>query len=225
MGELIDASQNFATGLLPCSTSPELRDLLVQYRWWTIPAHLRTEAKIIRARLQATLKPADKRLMAEWLASLGTLCAGQMSTEEAKLKIGAYIDLLDMPTACFTRDTLRDAAGRFKFWPSFSEIVGMFALPLGFVKGQLEEVERLLAHRDVEEPKRTAPPPPPKPKTQEEWMAERKVIEAEWHAVRDRLPSMPKIEAVAGELKTGKVLTPEQVHEQFVRAFGQEPKA
>lgn len=225
MGDLANLDLNSATALLPCSTSLELAELLNRSRWWTIPAPLREEAEGLLGRLQAQLRPADKRVVADWLASLGTLCAGQMSAEEARMKVSAYADLIDLPAPCFTRATLREAAARFKFWPSYSEICQLFSFRLLCLKDQVAELERLVAHQDIEEPKRIAPPPPPKPKTQEEWMAERKVIDAAWRGIRDQLPDMPKIEAVPGELKTGKVLTPEQVHEQFVRAFGQEPKA
>jgi hypothetical protein len=88
----------------------------------SVNAALKADAHRSLAQLDAALKPAERQLVKDWLLALGTLCAGQMSAADAKTKIAGYAGLLEHPPLCFTRETLRDAARRFKWWPSFAEI-------------------------------------------------------------------------------------------------------
>ena len=80
---------------------------------------VRTE-KIAAAK--AALEKSPREITAKWLIRLGTLCAGQTSVADAKLKITEYIALLDYPVGCFTDQTLDAAARQFKWLPSYAEL-------------------------------------------------------------------------------------------------------
>ena len=65
----------------------------------------------------------DRKTLGDWLGNLGILTAGTMSSEEARLKIGAYSSLLDeRPSREFTKKSLEYVASRCKFFPSYAEI-------------------------------------------------------------------------------------------------------
>lgn len=76
--------------------------------------------KIEAARV--ALEKSPREATAKWLIRLGTLCAGQTSVADAKLKIVEYIALLDYPVGCFTDQTLDAAARKFKWLPSYAEL-------------------------------------------------------------------------------------------------------
>lgn len=68
------------------------------------------------------MQPAKRANVSKWLASLGVLLAGRMSLDEAKVRVAAYTELLDMPEYCFTKESLGNAAREFHWWPSFKEL-------------------------------------------------------------------------------------------------------
>jgi hypothetical protein len=81
--------------------------------------------RLAKARLlaaEALLRPADQKTLTQWLTTLGILCAGQMSAEDAKVKMMAYVPLMDAPAAVLTKQTLQDAGREFKWFPSFQEL-------------------------------------------------------------------------------------------------------
>ncbi len=66
--------------------------------------------------------------MKQWLTSLGLLTAGQMSADDAKMKMAAYLPLFNMPPAAIlTKQTLGDAGRELKWFPSFAELETFFA--------------------------------------------------------------------------------------------------
>jgi hypothetical protein len=63
-------------------------------------------------------------VVTKWLSALGTLCAGSMTAEDARTKIGAYATMLDgrfQPWA-YSRRSLEAVAVQSKFWPSYGEL-------------------------------------------------------------------------------------------------------
>jgi hypothetical protein len=110
-----------------------------------------------RSRLRAAenlLRPADKQTLAKWLATLGVLCAGQMSADDAKTKIAAYVPLLDVPAAILTKQTLQDAGREFKWFPSFAELAAFMdrqSWPLRKLAARLRRIAEMapaIEHRE-----------------------------------------------------------------------------
>jgi hypothetical protein len=62
--------------------------------------------------------------VAEWLTSLGVLCAGSMSREEAMARVAAYRTALasEFEPRAFCAASVRHVARASKFWPSFGEV-------------------------------------------------------------------------------------------------------
>ena len=68
------------------------------------------------------LLPATSELRLQWIASLGSVTASRNQTEAAQTVANLEALLPDYPVACFTRETLRQAARRFQFMPSYQEL-------------------------------------------------------------------------------------------------------
>jgi hypothetical protein len=64
-------------------------------------------------------------IVLDWLKSLGVLCAGNMTVEDARTRCGAYATMLSeaFPAAAFTRKSLEEVASRCKWFPSYAEVV------------------------------------------------------------------------------------------------------
>lgn len=67
-------------------------------------------------------RPAAKEALAKWLNSLGVLCAGKMSAQDAAAKLQAYSAMLEVPASILTKTTLDEAAREFQWFPSYAEI-------------------------------------------------------------------------------------------------------
>lgn len=76
--------------------------------------------------LMGKLEPAPQDVFKKWLASLGTLCAGNMSLADADAKTTAYAAMFDAPIGLLNKITLDRAARKFKFFPTYGEIVDFF---------------------------------------------------------------------------------------------------
>ena len=97
---------------------------------WQPPEHLPQpvidEAKRAAAQLEAALAQAPMRQRLEWLSGLAKLTAGKLSLEEILERMKAMAAEVDYPALCFTPATRRDAAYRFKFFPTFAELARFF---------------------------------------------------------------------------------------------------
>jgi hypothetical protein len=124
---------------------------------WRLPERITPEliaaAKRFLPATEDALKPAPRQKAKDWLAMLGTLCAGQMTAADAKAKIGVYVPLMEAPELVLTRETLREAGERFKWFPSFAEISAFMDEKVGPIK-QLRARLEALANA-----KPTLPPP------------------------------------------------------------------
>lgn len=60
----------------------------------------------------------------KWLLSLGTLCAGSMPVEEARMRVAAYASMLSEQFGphAFTQGSLEKVARESKFFPSYAEV-------------------------------------------------------------------------------------------------------
>jgi len=120
---------------------------------------VKAEAERLLPKVRAALERADRGTMEKWLIALGNLVAGKTSVDEAKMKIGAYSTMLDYPDRCFTDKTLRDAARKFRWFPSYSEVcelldeevVGLRRLARNLRRTVESEVEKDTVQEPVED--------------------------------------------------------------------------
>lgn len=63
-------------------------------------------------------------LAREWLESLGILCAGNMTVEDAKMRCTAYASMAidEFPASAFNQKSLGAIARKCKFFPSWGEL-------------------------------------------------------------------------------------------------------
>lgn len=94
---------------------------------WELPKVITKSLKAEAARMAVVLRgrmvPAQKEAIREWLKMLGVLCAGNATVADARMKVGAYSAMLNHPASCFTKESLDRAGRRFKFVPSYAELV------------------------------------------------------------------------------------------------------
>ena len=88
-------------------------------------------------------RAADREHVRKWLNSLGTLVAGQMPLAEAKTRVGHYATLMDFPNAVYTRETLKKAGERFKWFPSFAELSELLSGETQKLRDKAARAERL----------------------------------------------------------------------------------
>lgn len=88
----------------------------------SVTPDMREDALNTLRRLDVAMTVATEDLVRKWLTVLGNLVASRHGADEAHQAVRSYATMLDYPCSCFTRDTLRDAAKRFKFWPAFAEL-------------------------------------------------------------------------------------------------------
>ena len=152
---------------------------------WRLPERITPEliaqAKRLLPAAEEALKPAPRQKAKDWLAMLGTLCAGQMSAADAKAKIGVYVPLLEAPELVLSRDTLREAGERFKWFPSYAEISEFLAEKVGPMK-------QLRARLEAIANARPSLPPPPTGKSWNELSDDEKAaLQAKVDAVKEDL--------------------------------------
>ncbi|WP_341893757.1 hypothetical protein [Ferrovibrio terrae] len=85
---------------------------------------LRLQARAMLADMPRRMAPAKPESIANWLASLGVLCAGKISVEDAKLKIAAYVSVLEgeFEAGCYTEGSLKRIYPQFTWFPAGGEI-------------------------------------------------------------------------------------------------------
>jgi len=152
---------------------------------WRLPERITPEliaqAKRLLPAAEEALKPAPRQKARDWLAMLGTLCAGQMSAADAKAKIGVYVPLLEAPESVLTRDTLRQAGERFKWFPSFAEISDFLAERVGPMRALRARLEA------IANAKPSLPPPPTGKAWSELTDDEKAALQAKVDAVKEYL--------------------------------------
>jgi hypothetical protein len=102
---------------------------------WQLPSH--TSAELVDQAWSALhgfpdLEEAKASDLALWLATLGALCGGKTSPDEAKVKISTYVDLLlddfsPFPLAVLTKATAGRVAKRFDFFPTYKNLHRMLS--------------------------------------------------------------------------------------------------
>lgn len=100
------------------------------------PAAIIEEANCFLEATRGFMFPAPRKDVVTWMAALGACVAGQMPADDVKMKLKVYADLNQQPAFCFTKDTLRAAARKFQWFPSYAELDA-------FLEGQGEEYRRM----------------------------------------------------------------------------------
>ncbi len=121
-----------------------------------VSAALRAEAKAALTAAKAALEPPARATVGKWLAGLGMLAAGKTDAATASAKLAAYARFLDHPAACFTEASLKAAARRFKWFPSFAEIAQFLDEEARPWRDRHSRLDRL-ACAEADEPKTEAP--------------------------------------------------------------------
>lgn len=76
---------------------------------------------------RSSFQGASEEQIQNWLATLGLLIAGKMDVEDVKMRLFAYSRLMiDIPPELLTERSLRKAALKFKWFPSFAELNDFF---------------------------------------------------------------------------------------------------
>lgn len=102
----------------------------------SLPAATIAEAEKYLSEIRGVMFPAPRQTVTKWLAALVLCSAGNMPTEDIKLKLKLYADLLTEPEFCYSKETLKAAASQFRWFPAFSELQE-------FLSGQGEDIRRL----------------------------------------------------------------------------------
>jgi hypothetical protein len=92
-----------------------------------VTAELQAEAKRVVSACDAALTIANEAIVIPWLNCLGMLCAAApgQSADMGPRYVG-YAKTLDYPAICYTQETLREAAKRFRFFPTVAELTEIF---------------------------------------------------------------------------------------------------
>jgi len=172
-----------------------------------VTAEMREDAVNTLRRLEIAMVPATEDTIRKWLAALGNLCAARHGAAEAKQAIATYAAMLDHPASCFTRDTLRAAARRFKFWPAFAEVAE-------FLDGQVASQRALRGRLEAltRAPVTDAPPPAsaaPAPAYRD--------LDAERQAEHDRMMATWRADMAAADQRPAPKAPPETPGQRAIR--------
>ena len=158
MGQDLEVRPNSATALPSLSPPDSLAKALTSPTEWFEGSHgfdtraapwkppavitdsMRKDAEQSLPIAQALCDPAPKDRAKQWLATLGTIVAGNMPAAEAQMRLKAYVGLIEIPAGMMTRQLLDRAGRRFKFFPSYSELAEF----VDEEKHRLEETARRL---------------------------------------------------------------------------------
>lgn len=74
------------------------------------------------ALIETKFEPANPDGVRRWLQMLGTMTAGKTSAAEAHTKVELFAGMLDFPAGCYSKATLKAAAEKFSWFPSYAEL-------------------------------------------------------------------------------------------------------
>lgn len=101
-----------------------------------------------RARyLRRELQRRDAQIAARWLAELGDMVPNAPTREVFAEKAPKWIATLDLPPLAYTRETLIEAARRFRFWPSVAELAESLMPRVNAVTAEAIACERIARSR------------------------------------------------------------------------------
>lgn len=129
---------------------------------WKPPAsvsnEMRTEAAALVAKIDAAMGLCPQDDVRDWLTSLGALVAANITVADARARLTAYVGMLEYPSACYTKASLRKAARRFKFFPTYGELTDFLDAQLAEIRTKRQRLQAIInaaaGQRQIEAPKR-----------------------------------------------------------------------
>lgn len=138
--------------------------------------------------------PAETDTVKGWLIALGNVVASSsaLTPEDVEVKVSAFLSLLeDYPAGVFTKATLKRAAQRFTFFPSFGELSKLLDEEEAALNVRRDRLRRIAdgARRREAEP-------------EDEWPAGPRTLSAETEAALARCYA--HLNAVTDEMRRGR---------------------
>jgi hypothetical protein len=122
----------------------------------------RSQARAILAdyETRGVMAPAEGKAIAQWLMDLGTLCAANMTVDDARLRVAAYESMLigEFEAGCFTKGSLKRIAPKFTWFPAYAEVFAALKAEKNRLWKERERLKRL-ANPPKTEPERAPPTP------------------------------------------------------------------
>ena len=115
-------------------------------------------AKYSLSTFDAMLEDAAPEDIRAWLAKLGLLGAGNMPEDRATAKLVAYSAFLfPLPTGILTEETAERAARKFKWFPSYAEIVEFLDAETLELKNMRQRARMIAEWAGPKQPPKPAP--------------------------------------------------------------------
>ena len=105
----------------------------------------KAEAERALAAIEAALQPAPQALALRWISALGTLTASKPGEADGSAKAQAYAAMVEFPASAFTRSSLDAAARKFRWFPSYAELVEHLEAEVAAAKAQRHQLRRAVA--------------------------------------------------------------------------------
>ena len=111
----------------------------------SISSTQKTEAERALVAAEAALQPAPQALAERFVTALGTLTATRPGEADGLAKVRAYAAMLEFPASAFTRSSLDAAARKFRFFPSYAELVEHLEAEVAQAKALRHQLRRAVA--------------------------------------------------------------------------------
>jgi Mg-chelatase subunit ChlI len=111
----------------------------------SISSTQKTEAERALVAAEAALQPAPQALAERFVTALGTLTATRPGEADGLAKVRAYAAMLEFPASAFTRSSLDAAARKFRWFPSYAELVEHLEAEVAQAKALRHQLRRAVA--------------------------------------------------------------------------------
>ena len=111
----------------------------------SISSTQKTEVERALVAAEAALQPAPQALAERFVTALGTLTATRPGEADGLAKIRAYAAMLEFPASAFTRSSLDAAARKFRWFPSYAELVEHLEAEVATAKALRHQLRRAVA--------------------------------------------------------------------------------
>ena len=111
----------------------------------SISSTQKAEAERALVAAEAALQPAPQALAERFVTALGTLTATRPGEADGLAKVRAYAAMLEFPASAFTRSSLDAAARKFRFFPSYAELVEHLEAEVAQAKALRHQLRRAVA--------------------------------------------------------------------------------
>lgn len=107
------------------SADPEARDRATRYSPPPTPAMI-SEARAVVHRFAAALRPPTRDALIAWARPINAAVRNPQGEQDFLIRVSAWaVMLADIPGACLTLESQRDALRLFQFWPSAADVFAL----------------------------------------------------------------------------------------------------